>query len=295
MDARITKSRLSNLISYDWLKIIATIVVAIFVGVIVLTMVGTRPTTAQEQHFLFYEDLYLSDDYSDTLEEDGIFSYEVLSVDSFEMSGSSTYGQIALSARFAAGQRNMIFSSNTLTDDGETTYIAEVAASCYAMLENVDEYLLDAAEYANSFYGGDYINGELNEEYLSAEFRSRTKGDKRYRTESKILSGIEDEKERISLLRSSLITVNAALGDGTIEKYNMSLQEGEEEKPYAVMIGTKKMSSLSKIMYYVNDDEAKTSDGICACFFTPLHEEYNYMRFESLNYLAHLINTYAVS
>lgn len=292
MDARITKPRLSNLISYDWLKIIATTVAAIFVGVIVLTMAGTRPTTAQEQYLLFYEDLYLSDDYSDTLEEDGVFSYEVLSKNYFEMSSDSTYGQIALSARFAAGQRNMLFSSTLLTDD-ETPYIKEAFLSCYAMIEDVDEYLSDAAEYANSFYGGDYINGTLDEEYLSSEFRARAKGDKRYRTESKILSGIEDEKERISLLRSSIITVNAAIENGTVEKYAMSVEDGGEEKNYALMIGTKKMSSLSKIMYYVNDDGAKTSDGICACFFTPLHEEYNYMRFESLNYLSHLINTYA--
>lgn len=294
MDARITKSRLSNLISYDWIKIVVTIVVAIFVGVIVLTMAGTRPTTAQEQHFIFYKDLYVSDDYSDTLEEDGIFSYEVFTTDYFEMSSSSTYGEIALSARFAAGQRNMLFSSTALNDE-ETPYIEAAASSCYAMLENIDEYLSDAADYANSFYDGDYINGEIDEEYLSSEFRARAKGDKRYRTESKILSGIEDEKERISLLRSSLITVNAALEDGTIEKYNISVEDGEEEKPYALMIGTKKMSSLSKVMYYLNDDEAKTSDGICACFFTPIYEEYNYMRFESLNYLAHLINTYAAA
>jgi len=296
MDAKITKSRLSNLLSYDWLKIIITIVVAVFVGVVVFSSVGTRPTTAQEIYLLYYKDLYLCDDYSDKLEETSgdIFSYEVLYSTCFEMSSDSTYGDIALSARFAAGQRNILFSSDKMSEEDEKPYIEAVVSSFSGITENVEEYIAAAEEYANSFYGGDYLNGELDEEYLSAQFRSRNAGDKRYKTEEQILSGIEDEKDRIGLLRSSVITINDALENGTIEKYYMTLEEGGEAVPYALKIGTKKMSGLAELVYY-NDAEsgAKTSDGICAVFFKPLDSSCEYMRFEGLNYISYLINTYA--
>jgi len=295
MDARITRTRISNILSYDWLKMIITVVVAIFVGVMVLSMIGTRPTTAQEIYLLYYKDIYLSDDYSDIVDEksDEIFSYEVFSTNYFEMSSDSTYGSIALSARFAAGQRNMLFSSIGMADD-DTTYVEEASKNCTTMIEDVDEYLADAAEYLNAFYGGDYLNGEIDEEYLSEQFRERNKEDKRYKTEEKILAGIEDEKDRINLLRSSLITVNGALENGTIEKYYMAIEEGGEEKPYAVIIGTKKMSSLVELMYlYDSDTQTRSSEGICACFLSPLNSSCEYMRFESLDFIAYLINTYA--
>lgn len=296
MDARITKSRLSNLFSYDWLRIIITIVVAVFIGIVVLLSIGTKPTTAQQMYLLYYKDLYLSDDYSVNLEEnsDKMFSYEILSSSYFEMSSDSTYGETAFSARFAAGQRNILFSSDKISEDDEKPYVEAVVSSFSGITENIDEYLSAAAEYANSFYGGDYLNGELDEEYLSSQFRARAANDKRYKTEKKMLSGIEDEKDRISLLRSSLIAVNTAIENGVIEKYYMTLEEGGESLPYALKIGTKKMSSLAELVYsYDEESGVKTSDGICAVFFKPLDSSCDYMRFEGLNYISYLITTYA--
>ena len=43
MDARITKSRLANLLSYDWLKIVAAILAAVLVICVFFTTVKTRP------------------------------------------------------------------------------------------------------------------------------------------------------------------------------------------------------------------------------------------------------------
>lgn len=298
MDARITGSRLSNLLAYDWLKIIITIVVAVFFGVVVLSMIGTRATYAQQIHLMFYKDLYVSGEFSDTLENESndVFSYEVFSADYFTMSSDSTYSDMALSARYAAGQRSMMFSSTLIDSDSDQPYIDEVVSSCYPILENLDDYLSAAEEYADSFYGGDYINGTLDEEYLSEQFKARVKGDKRYKTEQTLLAGVEDEKERIASLRSSIITISTALEEGVIEKYYVSVEDGAEGLPYAYKLGTKKMTSLVDLIYtYEADSEVKTSDGICVCVYTPVNESCAYMRYESLNYIAYLINTYAAA
>jgi len=293
MDARITKSRLANELAYDWLKIIITIVAAVFFGVVAISMAGTRPTTAQQMYFIYYEDIYLCDDYSTVINTEGMFSDEVLLRGYLEMSSDSTYAGMALSARYAAGQRNMLFSSTLIDAENEQPYIEEAVSGAYNMIEDLDEYFADAEETANKYYCGDYINGTLDEEYLSEQFRARANGDKRYTNESKILSGIEDEKERISMLRSSLITISTALENGTIEKYSFAATDGGEEKTYSYLLGTKKMSSMVKLVYtYDSENKVKSSNGICVSIYT-VDADDEYMRFESLNYIAYLINTYA--
>ena len=47
MDARITKQRLGNLLSYDWLKMLIAIVIAVFLIILLFTMTATRVTNAQ--------------------------------------------------------------------------------------------------------------------------------------------------------------------------------------------------------------------------------------------------------
>lgn len=307
MDARITKARLSNLLAYDWLKIIITIVVAVFAGVVVLSTIGTKPTDAQRMHLIFYKDLYVCDDFSSKLEEesDDIFSYEVFTTDYLAMSSDDTYSDMALTARYMAGRRSMLFSSTLTNEESGTPYVDEAVSGCISndngqisgILEDLEDYMAAAKEYAGSFYGGDYVNGNMDEEYLSAQFTARVKGDKRYKNDESLAKGIEDEKERIAMLRSSLITIYSALEQGVIEKYSVTVtfdDDSAHTAVYAFKIGTAKTSSLVNLMYFYDSESgAKTSDGICVCIYRPVSSSCNYMRFEALNYIAYLINTYA--
>ena len=54
MDAKITKTRLSRLLSYDWLKIVGVIAGVILVWSLIFTMTATRITPAQQFHVLNY-------------------------------------------------------------------------------------------------------------------------------------------------------------------------------------------------------------------------------------------------
>lgn len=47
MDARITKQRLANMLSYDWLKIIGAIALAAVVFCVFFMMIATRATAGQ--------------------------------------------------------------------------------------------------------------------------------------------------------------------------------------------------------------------------------------------------------
>ena len=52
MDAKITKSRLANLLSYDWLKIIAAILAVVFLLIVFFTTIKTR--AREEQIYTVY-------------------------------------------------------------------------------------------------------------------------------------------------------------------------------------------------------------------------------------------------
>ena len=48
MDAKITKTRLEQMLSYDWIKIVAVALAAILAWSLVFTMSATRITTTQQ-------------------------------------------------------------------------------------------------------------------------------------------------------------------------------------------------------------------------------------------------------
>ena len=80
MDAKITKQRLSHLLSYDWLKIVGLIAVAILVWSLIFTMTATRITAAQQFTVINYTGnaALTGREFSTTFQKfhrDGVFSY----------------------------------------------------------------------------------------------------------------------------------------------------------------------------------------------------------------------------
>ena len=58
MDIKINSSRFKNLLSYDWIKILISIVAGIIVWSLLFSSLGTRLTTGQEFVFHIYENVY---------------------------------------------------------------------------------------------------------------------------------------------------------------------------------------------------------------------------------------------
>ena len=58
MDIKIQRDRLKNLLSYDWLKIILSIVAGVVVWSLLFTTLGTRATVGEEFVLNVYENVY---------------------------------------------------------------------------------------------------------------------------------------------------------------------------------------------------------------------------------------------
>jgi len=314
MDAKITKQRLSNLIAYDWVKILVVTVASIFALITLMSMVATKPQNQQNMYLIFYDDILKGTDnssveesYLSSSDSEGIFSYEIMETSSLYMSSDSNYAGMALNMRIAAGQYSIaVVSSNEDPDSEEredgkkSTYLENCVSSYTNLIEPVNEYLSAAEEFLSSYYGGDVENGSLDEKYLEEVFRSRNKKDKRYRTEEEISVGLQDEKARIEKTRKSFLSVRQALSEGAIYiKETTTYNEYGEETGkgyYSICVGTERMASMNKYIYVSSTDENGTEvrsvSSLNIVFFYTLSDEENYMRFEKLNYLGYLLDTY---
>ena len=117
MDARITRQRLGNLISYDWLKMLGTILAFVLVLVLLFTMTATRPRQDQEYGIYAYTDVQAGENFSDlgdALMEKKVFSYDVLTATAESFAGNS-YADSVFQARRAAGQGTVMFMTDNPT------------------------------------------------------------------------------------------------------------------------------------------------------------------------------------
>ena len=83
MDARITKQRLANMLSYDWLKIVGAIALAAVAFCVFFLMIATTPTAGQTFYVYAYDGLTGGMDFSrlnNEFENKNIFSLVVLPI-----------------------------------------------------------------------------------------------------------------------------------------------------------------------------------------------------------------------
>lgn len=301
MDAKISKQRLANLLSYEWIKILVSIAVSITALIVLFTAIGTRPTDGQTMYFVYTEEVLKGVDensFEDVLirekAENSVFSSEVFATTSLFLSTNRRYAGMALAMRDAAGQESIAVTSTR--ESGEGTYLQIFVDKHYPLMEKMDVYFADAENYFSAYYNEE---GVLNEEYLELAFRARAKGDKRYRTEKKILLGIEEEKERIQQTYESYLAVKDALEKGILsfKATAPTPSQGEEEDLtayYSLDFSSKNFTSLTRLIYLEDENGVQSNEGLQVCFFT-LSDDQQYMRFEKLNYIAYLLKTYAVS
>ena len=97
MDVKITKGRLVNLISYDFLKIILSILAGIMVWVLLFTTCATRATVGEQFGLILYQGVYSgSNDGKDFLtelkkKEKGGLSYDVLEYTTMSVTAAGNY------------------------------------------------------------------------------------------------------------------------------------------------------------------------------------------------------------
>lgn len=328
MDAKITKKRLNIFLSYDWIKIILAAAAAILVWSLLFTTTATRVTQAQNFTIFNYtgtSGLSAFTSYPDTLRKKNIFSYDVLEITSTDITTAGEYEQTILQTRVSTGEGDALFAANiphesnssvkAVDENGDPTeyytYLEEFLYSYYSIAETFGEggYLDQMAEYLDGYYHGDYKSGIADKEKIEQDFRARIKKlkDKRFKSESKIKSGIEQELDRIEGYRESLVNFLGYLDKGyiTLEETELRLQDynGNEmikKNYYSInLCPDERMSDLRKDVCYsktITDEDGEkrvsSAENIHIVLLNVADEKYQYTRWEGLSFVNYLIETH---
>lgn len=319
MDAKITKTRLTHMLSYDWIKVVALSAVAIFVWVMFFTMTATRITPAQQfTVFNYIGNTTLSNkfqlDYTDCFKND-LFSYEVIEANYNDLTTAKEYTTTLMEARLTTDEGDVIFSSTQSNpdavykdEDGEKktqTYYDGLLSQWNYYLRRLDGekgYFAQMEAYLNGFYMGGYENADtLNEELVENAFRARIKRtkDKRFKTNAEIEQGVRDEIVRIKKYRDALVEFYGYLDAGYVSFTTSSIQYGTFtlEGVYGINLcpNEETMGDLKNLFSYVTTymDEngkeqykASAKDMHVSFFNTKVESSFEY---ECLLYVNHVI------
>ena len=172
-----------------------------------------------------------------------------------------------------------------------------------------DSYFGQMRAYLNRYFGGDYKNGELNEELVESDFRARVKKtkDKRYKKKKQIEKGVQDEILRVRKYQNALIEFEEYLKAGAVSLTRTVIENSEDaEKPlidgiYSINLcpDTATMGGLSEQFAYqttYTDENGVTQNTTSAlnmniAFFN-MKGTADSFEYESLLYCNYLIRTY---
>lgn len=322
MDAKITKQRLSHLLSYDWLKIILTAIGVILVWSLLLTSTATRIKPSQQFGFYAYTGTTVTDRFSALPNRTAdLFSYEVIERKTEDINtGGKEYASQIMEARLTTEEVDVLFAANVAggdiqyTLDGETkktTYLEDFLYRFYNYAYRLDGeygYLQKMTDYLNEYYQGDYTNPDnIDESKIEQDFRAKVKEtkDKRYKTEEKIQTALQGEIARIKQYRQSLVDFNDYLAKGYIALQETTLYFSDHNGNQTVLTGCfsinlcpneETMGELKKEVYYrVTDEETNETKSAIKdmnlVIIKDATENYGF-DFERLTFVTYLVQTY---
>lgn len=249
MDAKITKLRLSRMLSYDWLKIVFTAAALVVVWLLVFTMTATAIAPSQKFNVLSYVgNNALSDGELHAVNAramaNGVFSYEVIESSAEDLSISADMAGELLQARLTVEDTDVIFVADYYDtrdiemkeiegSDGEyeyqfgDTYLTNFLQGYFVYVYDVQEYLDEMRAFVARYYeNGDYASpSELNEQKIKDDFNARTKKDKRFKKSSARAKGEKGEIERIQKYRDTLVKFEWYLKEGVVSLTETLLAE----------------------------------------------------------------------
>ncbi len=316
MDAKITKQRLGNLLSYDWLKILVTIAAAVVAIVVLFTMIGARPSAEQKFIVHTFGGLNTGGDllpFNDKLET--MFSYDILEANEEDFPDSSDGQMLFQTRRSVLEGTVMIVADYTASEEeGAVTPFAHLISDfaleypgsteehC-GLFYYIDEYLASCEAYFARFFGENWETNDVPDAAKVREyFLSRNGKDRRFRSAAKKEEGVRLETERLQKLREDYLFVrDNGFGAGklSVVEYRSSYTSvdpatGEEREygyTHAVGIGLGKLSTLTKLYSYQKDGRAAVDDLVLLIYNNREHSEDN--KYEVLTLLRYFLETYA--
>lgn len=265
MDNKITKKRLSDFLSYEWIAVIAVAIACIIVWELIFTMTGVRLTTGQEFKFYYDQTIYAdsSNKMYDVMTKDAetnksIFSYDVLKISHETL--MKEYN--VLYDRLSVQEGDVIVTDCVApAEDAEDKSVRAKTIIDGQPVYDFDTLLSDAESYLAKLLkdGLDVTTTDvcvfenLDGEKIEKLFLDRMKRDNRFRTEEAKTDGIKLEKERIQTLCDE------------VRKFRILLSQGEEyffmySRYEQVLLS--ELSSESAEYYQKNKDQSPKKYGL---------------------------------
>lgn len=320
MDARITKQRLGNLLSYDWLKMLVTIAIFVFLVVLLFTMTATRVTNAQTFTVYAYNDVTAGRDFNslaDKLKDEDVLSYDILETTTEKFSADSQYDLYSL--RRTTGEGTVMFVSDVrvyetdddgnpvLDENGDPKIETESALYSLAMGSTVDSedpisgtlydckyYIESCAEYLSGFFEGDWeTSNTLDEAAVRASFLERNSGDRRYKNDEAREKGIADERQRILDLRDDYLVVLQCFENGTF-KYTEYTAKNVDGSSFTSVLGINLggLEKIADLAYYTDGEGNQVVSNLNLVILYNNFHEANGLRFEPVTFLRYLYEEY---
>ena len=308
MDAKITKQRIGGMLSYDWFKIVAVAAAAILVWSLVLTMTATRITPAQQfTVFNHYANNGLLSDYN-KMHRNGVFSYEVLECNENDLTIAGDQYATILQTRTATAEGDIMFIPNLPDPTTEFTNQANEKEYKYTYLQtfvagygyvlydldptNENGYFAQMDTFLDGYYGGDHKTGALDTAKVEADFRARTKKDKRFKTDEQKAQGVQDEIARIQKYKTAYDTfmneyLNTYVTFTDVKYVDEATNTTVFEGKYAINVcpeGADKMKNIKNHASYRTETNNQETKDMHVTFFK-YKEVTDGFQYETLLYL----------
>lgn len=320
MDARITKQRLGNLLSYDWLKMLFTVAVIVVAVILLFMMTATRVTNAQTFSVYAYTDVKTGNGFNSvagTLKNRNVLSYDILETKTESFREDDRYDIFGL--RRTTGEGTVMFVSDVrvyktdengetvLDEDGNPEIGTESALYTLAMGGAVNpdrytaavvydtQYYFDMCEeYLAGFFGEGLTNAEPDADAVRDSFLTRNGKDKRFKTNAAREAGIAEERQRLIDLKDDYLFVMGLFEDGT---YRHTVYEGTDSDGVAYTsslgINIGKLSRISELAYYTDGEGRALTDQLNLVILYNNFHEANGLLYESVTFLRFLYEEYA--
>ena len=325
MDVQITKRRLSEMLQYDWVKILGMIVVAIIVWELIFTVSAVRVKTGQNFKVYYYPTTTGASGLYDFNDREKPLSYDVLE---FSIETLTTdYAETVLSTRLSIAEGDLIVIDNEISypeEHGEGTENFELYAksNLYSLVDNysiaaLDELNENAKNYLARFMeNGEYAaDGEILSDKAAENFDVRMKGDNRFRKEEDRAEGLVLEIGRLETLRGAVKEFSYLLENVpqlflNYTKYQSTAHnsssediraayEQQEEHPYAINVevlaenrGEEQPSviDVASSRYSAEAEGTAINTAIAVFDFTSEQPD---LQYETIVFLTSLIRTYS--
>ena len=324
MDNRFTKKRIVNMLSYDWLKMVALIVAIVFIWSLAYTIGAPRASKGQSFGISYYygdngfKFKMGPEDYGTTFKNAGVFSYDILDIEVREV--GAEYPEMLLMTTSIVQSGDVMITVDR--EDKVQDFKSEFRFFVDRYAEEIYDFqtlIADAKSYclSNDLVRLDNDKYVLDEDKIQQFFAVRMQKDPRFKKKGgeRYLQGVKDEIQRIKSLWNNAVMLEDCLNNHPELTYyyqrfeqsklaNPKDYEGEEyqnqvSKNYGLNLGSLhggEYTVTDEFYYNLTDEEGKTigrsANGIVLCVYN--YKEYQpHLQYETIAFVNAVISRYS--